>query len=493
MSIQDYWRIAWRRKWSIIIPFFLISLASVVWSFLQPKIYRSTTLILVEPQKVPESYVKPTVATSVRDRLNTISQQIMSWTRLEKIIAEFQLYPEARARQAPQEEIIERMRKDIELKVKGKDSFTISYQGRDPQTVMRVTNELASLFIQENLKVREQQAEGTTQFLDNQLTKLKKRLEEQEKAVQNYKQRYMGELPQQLDANLRVLEQLQLQLQTNQEALKSAEERRFLLETQLAELGRQNIPITRDLLAGTAPPGGAMAPFNTLETLKNQLATLQAQYSDKYPDVIRLKKEIEKLEARLQGSPTSQGSNPDRQITSPSPYYTNLKTQIATLALEIGSLQAEKKRLQEQIGIYRAKVENTPKREQELTVLTRDYEITRQNYQSLLNKKLEAQLAEDLERRQKGEQFRILDPANLPQKPFKPNRKKLALIGIMLGLGAGLGLAFFQEYLDHSFWEVEDLKEYTQLPVLAVVPTINFPADKKESKWLIGHKSRKSA
>lgn len=480
MSIEDYFKVAWRRKWLIFFPFVLVSAGVTAWAILQPDIYRSSTLILVEPQRVPEAYVKSIVASPVEERLGTITQQIMSRTRLQRIIDDFHLYPDARGVKA-MEEIIEIMRKDVDLQVKGKDSFTVSYQGKDPRTVMMVANQLASLFIDENLRVREQQAEGTTEFLESQLRRLKEKLEEQEKAGQAYKERYMGELPSQQDANLRTLDQLQLQFQTNQETLKGVEERKFLVERQLAglaqwaELDSYDTPVIR----GAGPGAGPAAPIGParLEALKGQLAALRSIYSEKYPDVIRLRREIEEEERKLAeraSADDAAGGNEakGRTVASPNPYHLSLTTQLESLKAELRSLRAEEGRLRQQIGVYRAKVEAAPRREQELAMLTRDYEITRQNYQSLLNKRLEAQVSENLERRQKGEQFRVLDPANLPQKPFKPNRTRLILLGLAAGLGLGVGLAFLREYLDRSVREADELKEYTQLPVLASIPLI---------------------
>ncbi|MBI2875814.1 MAG: hypothetical protein HYY20_02910, partial [Candidatus Tectomicrobia bacterium] len=475
MSVEDYVKVAWRRKWFILLPFVLISAGVALWANLQPDIYRSSTLILVEPQRVPADYVKPTVASSIEERLSTISQQIMSRTRLQRIIDDFHLYPAARGAKAP-EEIIEIMRQDIELQVKGKNSFAISYQGQEPRMVMMVANQLASFFIEENLRVREQQAEGTREFLESQLKQLREKLMEQERAVQAYKEHYMGELPSQQDANLRMVDQLQLQLQGNQETLRGVEERKFLVERQLAgqEPYNVNVLVTPGKEPGAAPK--VMGPHKPtrLEVLKSQLAVLRSTYSDKYPDVLQLQREIADEERRLAAVPLEEplaegteggaGEKTEKRTVTPNPYHLQLTQQLSTLKAEIRTLHLEADRLRQQISVYRAKVETAPRREQELTILTRDYDTTRRSYQALLNKRMNAQVAENLERRQKGEQFRVLDPANFPEKPFQPNRPRLILMGVLMGLGAGLGLAFLREYLDRSLRDVDELKEYTQLP-----------------------------
>lgn len=209
----------------------------------------------------------------------------------------------------------------------------------------------------------------------------------------------------------------------------------------------------------------------------NQLAALRSVYSDKYPDVIRLQREIEeekqKLAERLpKGDTEGETRGEAKAASSYNPYYQSLTAQLGSLKAQIRSLGEEEGRLRRQVEAYRAKVEAAPRREQELSALTRDYEITRQNYQSLLSKRMEAQLSENMERRQKGEQFRVLDPANLPPKPFQPNRPRLLLMGLAAGLGVGLDLAFLREYLDRSLREADELQAYTQLPILASIPMI---------------------
>jgi len=483
IDISEYIEIAKRRKWFIIIPFLLSLVGTFVYLKVVPPLYKSSTVILVEPQKVPKDYITPTVTVDVKDRLSTITQQVMSRTRLESIIKEFNLYPEMRKKQTI-DEVVDYMRKHIELKVKntrGKKlaSFTISYIGEDPETVMNVTNRLASLFIEENLKIREQEAEGTTQFLESQLEALKKSLEEQEAKIKAFKQKYMGELPSQLEANLRTLDRLQLELQTTNDALKAAQARKIAIEKQLAELSTFSTPVS-----GEGPVDPRVAK---LEELKTELAKLLTVYTEDFPDVKRLKMEIATLEKELglaKKSPEEKsgkgaghgGSKEGSKVATvrPTTLYLTLSNQLIEVNSEIKSLKEKQKSIMRNINIFQARVERTPQREQELAALMRDYENTRENYQNLLNKKIEAQLAENLEKRQKGEQFRILDPANLPQKPFKPDVKRVILVGFIIGLGSGGGLAFLLEYLDASFRKPEDVYEALGFPVIATIPKVKM-------------------
>jgi len=473
IQIEEYIEIVLRRKWFIIIPSLLSVIGIVLALLIIPPMYRSSTLILVEPQKVPTDYIKPTVTIDIKDRLNTLTQQVMSRTRLESIINEFDLYHDYR-KKVPMEEVVELMRKNIEVSVKGKDSFEISYTGYHPETVMHVTNRLASLFIEENLKIREQQAEGTTEFLDAQLQDLRAELERQEAKIKAFKEAYMGELPSQLDSNLRTLDRLQLDLMSTNDSLKAAEERKITLEGQLREVNPEMIVVSG---TGTGSTTSIDPRRMRLASLEAELSQLETIYTDKYPDIIRLKREIAEIEKELKESKPPEKNtktNPVPQGVRTNPLYTSLYNQLLEVNGEIKGLKERQKEIMKNISIFQGRVERIPAREQQMAALMRDYENTRTNYQNLLNKRLEAQLAENLEKRQKGEQFRILDPANLPEKPFKPDPKKVILFGIVLGLGSGGGLIFLLEYIDASFRKAEDVYATLGLPVLASIPRIRM-------------------
>jgi uncharacterized protein involved in exopolysaccharide biosynthesis len=241
LTTHDYLEIVLRRKWYIIIPLVVSILISFGVCKYLPKVYKATTLILVQPQSIPENYVRPTITDTVINRLNTIGQEIMSRTRLEKVIEEFNLYKDLR-KKFPMEEAVEAMRKAIEVKVqeekkeRTRNSFTISFEGEEPKTVMMVTNKLASLFIEENLKVRELQAGGTSEFISKELLTMEDLLKRKEQEIRAFKERNMGQLPQQLDANLRILEQLQQQLRTASEKIRAAEDRTIIFQGQLEQL-----------------------------------------------------------------------------------------------------------------------------------------------------------------------------------------------------------------------------------------------------------------
>ena len=509
-NIQEYLDIGLRRKWYIMIPLVLCALGSFgVYKYL-PKVYKASTLILVQPQRVPESYVRTTITDSIASRLNTISQEILSRTRLEKVIQELNLYSELRDK-LPMEGIIEMMRRMIEVRVqtnpqneRTQNSFSITFEGKDPQAVMMVTNKLASLFIEENLKVREVQAESTSNFLIKELQGMEDQLKHKEQEIRNFKERSMGKLPQQLDANLRILERLQQELQTTSENMRAAEDRSVLLQNQIEQLkvGAQfsiSRGIRRDQIPGSGEIGREQIQEDPIITqmnnLKRDLANAQSRYKESHPDVIDLQKKITRLEPKVKEllqkqeaeriermrslkegitekdlSPPTLDPNTQRLLIQ----YTE---QYNSALLEAKRAKEEVKNLKEQMVLYQRRIEDTPKREQELTLVTRDYDLMKTNYQSLLDKKIQAQMSENLERKQQGEQFKILDLARFPVKPIKPDRNNILLIGCVIGLATGFGLAWFRESLDKSFHTVLDVESYLELPVLATIP--NLEEEKK--------------
>jgi polysaccharide chain length determinant protein (PEP-CTERM system associated) len=511
IPIQDYIDIVLRHKWWIIFAFIIGTTVAGIFSYLLPPLYRSSTLILVEPQKIPIAYVNPTVTGTVQERLSTITQQILSRTNLEKIIAQYHLYQDdlknsgwlsklirlihrrtnadlreplpaltlqTEAASVPMEVKVERMRKQIDIKVVGGgNAFTISYTGDRPVTVMNVTNTLASLFIDENLKIREQQAEGTSEFLENQLAEAQSQLAQQEQALKNFKEKHKGALPGQLEANLRTLDRLQLELQSINDALRNAEERKISLERFRKEI--RNIDEVLKSLDGATRTGQSGTDSDRLNPklsqLKQDLARLQAQYKDNYPDIAILKNQIREVEEQMAGTEAPQAagsfSGPRGRGDLRDLHELNLNsTALMALNSEIMSLKSRRDTTVALIKDYEARVENTFANEQNLMNLTRDYETSQRNYQGLLDKRLHAKIAENLEKRQKGEQFRVLDPANLPQKPFKPNRPKIILLGSLVTTGLCLGIILFKESLALSYSKPEDFQKTTDLPVLAIIP-----------------------
>ncbi|MCI0410749.1 MAG: hypothetical protein L0191_19680 [Acidobacteria bacterium] len=472
------WAVWKRRKWLAILLFPAPFSAMVSLAASLPDIYRSTATVLVERQQVPEIFVRSTVTSELETRLHTITQDSLSRSRLEDLIIRFGLYPDLRDWASP-EALIQRMRSDIELVPRGVEhrgrgltiAFTLSYRGRDPQTVALVANALASFYIEENLKVRGRQTTGTTEFLRVQLQGVKERLEKEERRASEYKKRYISELPQQMQANLATLEALNVQLRLNSDSQARAEERRETLAKQLAET---------DLLG---PTGGPDATAARIARLKQELMELRMRFSDRYPDVILKKSEIAALERELAETKPDGMREENKPRPPATPYVLQLKQTLSQLEEGIKDLKLEEKRLREAILTYRRRVEESPRREQEFQDLFRGYEETKEHYRSLLRRYDEAQLAESLEQRQKGEQLRILDPAIPSGQPAAPNRLRLILMGFVFSLGLAAGAVVLAEQLDTSFHTVDDLRAFTAMPVLVSIPKIITTADASRKRW----------
>ncbi len=491
LDIQTYSKIGIRRKWYIIIPFVLSLIVSFGVYKNLPKEYKASTVILVRAQKVPESYVRATLTEPVTDRLATISQEVLSRTRLEMVIKEFNLYPEM-VNKLHMEEIVDMMRAKIEVKVQRQNAFSISFEGRDPRTVMTVTNKLASMVIEENLKSRESRVEGTSQFIGRELKSVESSLRRKDEVLRQYKEKNLGQLPQQLEANLRLLDRLQEQYRTTSDALKAAEDRMVLLQGQIEQTADQQSERKRSLatLAAKKNPNLEDPLLIKLNALKRDLADAEAKYTANHPDVAdlrrkiaevvsKVKKQEEERERRLKDVNERPETMTGESHLAMGPDSTaeglifQYKAQLTDTQGEIRRFRGELLSLKEEIALYQRRIEETPKKEQEMVNLTRDYDLLRAQYQSLMDKKYQAQMAENLERKQQGEQFMVLDPAGLPEKPFKPNRNGILAIGAFLGFAIGLGLTWLRESLDRSFYEVSDVETYLKLPVVATLLNLN--------------------
>ncbi len=476
-DITQYIDIANRRIWSIIIPFLLILLAGLFYVLNTPKIYEAQTLILVQSQRVPQDFVRTIVSTTVEDRLRTITQQVTSRTNLEKIISEYHLFENSPATMSIDYKVMStRKRIKIDVTTGGRaretNAFTISFRDKYPRTVMDVTNALASNFITENLKIRESQALGTTSFLKNELLSAEKRLMEKEEGLKIYRERYMGGLPEQLETNLSILERLQAQQDQLSTNLRDAESRNIILQRQIAEHQSSGPVLTAN--SGTDGQGA-----RDIGSLRNELATLESRYTQNHPDVIRIKNMIAKFEAQRSGNGTesTEGGAPLSEVER------TMRQQQNNVVQEIKNLKTEVKKTHTEIKGYQLKVEETPKREQELLSLRRDYENLQELYNSLLARKLEAEIAVSMEKKQKGEQFRVVDPAKIPSNPVEPDVKKIILLTLAIGLGLGGGLAFLKENMDTSFKTPNDLEEELQLPVLVRLPIQKTEKELKSIKY----------
>ena len=467
-DLTKYLQLALRRRYWIIVPFLITILGGMTYALITPRMYEAKTLILVQPQKVPQDFVRSIVAAGVDLRLRTITQQVTSRTNLERIIKEYGLYagPEGPHLIDDKVQLLrENVLIDVSHQNRRRDSevnaFTVSYVSGSARKAMEVTNALASNFISENLKIRESQAIGTSTFLADELDSVRMKLAGKEKELKDYREKYMGGLPEQLDTNLRILERLQGQFDQIQSNLRDAENRRMILQKEIADNSQSRA-------GSTVMSAPAIERPTDLEALKNQLAALESKYTPRHPDIIRLKEMISKMEA--ESDEPAVGTETERPESVRSAGDQAIMRQLAELESEIGNLRAEVVNTKSEISRYQAKVEETPKREQELLSMNRDYENIKESYNSLLNRKLEAEIAVSMEKKQQGEQFRVIDPAKIPQRPIKPDMRKIILLTIVLGIGLGGGLAFLVETMDSSYKTPEEVEKELGLAVLVTMP-----------------------
>jgi polysaccharide chain length determinant protein (PEP-CTERM system associated) len=469
------------------------ALAVTLAALLLPNSYQSGISIFIEPQKVPQEYVRSTVTSDIEGRIRTITQQLTSRTRLLKVMEELDLYPAAGAG-APvsRDVLVERMAKNIAIELpghRGEDNyFRVTFIHEDPHKAQAAVSRLVTLFINESLLVREQQAAGTTEFIEEELQSLKVELEKHEAAIQRFRQGNMGELPEQLDASLRMLDNLNLQVTGNLESQREMENRISLAEQEVARL-----TASRPSLSGldVRVAGGNTDPLPVRrEALVREIARMEGSYTEKHPDLLAARRELARIDGKLAAAARPPG--PDEvPATDLDPRVAaelvNARRQLNEMKPRLAALREEEISLKERVALFQKRVETIPRREQELAGLTRDYENTKKNYEELLSKKLDAQLSQNMEQRQKGEQFRVLDAANLPDTPFSPNRAKIVGFGLVGSLGAGIGLAFLWEAIFPAFFTMRQLKENSDFRFIVGIPHLATPAEKAEvrRRWAL--------
>jgi polysaccharide biosynthesis transport protein len=494
-----------RRRVLAVLPFLFVVTAALSMAVFLPSLWTARALVLVNRQAIPERYVTPTVQADIDARLLTLSQEILTAQRLTQIAQQYGLYRSARS----VDDLVDRMRKDIRIELvddrdrRARESksflFTVAYTAANPVVAAHVANTLASLYIEENGRMREQQAAGTSEFLEGQLRDVRDKLQTQERAITAYKEKNLGELPEQKDVNLRTLERLQAQLQLAHENNRRATERRQMLTNSLGE-----IDTTVAMTATPSAAGPSVTPADTaaarLNLLRQELAMAQTKFSDKYPDVMQLKEQIRVLEAKVEAEKQAAAALPkaavgttprrpgrDLRVPPENAYVQSLMTQLDQATVEAKTSAEEINNINTQIGIYTRRLENTPKREQELAVLTRDYDTTRDLFKSLLAKRGEAGMASELEQRQKGENFRVIEPARLPERPAGPNRFRLLLVGLALALGASGAAVVLAEQVDTSFRRVDEVRSTLPMPVLSAIPRITTEHDRsrtvRQRRW----------
>ncbi len=469
LELRDYLAILRRRKVPMLLCVLGVFSFTLVFAARLQDFYRSETLIMVDPQQVPSNYVQSTVSTSIQDRLSTIQEQVLSATHLEHIVIKLGLYSDLHGKRS-QQQIIATMRKAITVEFvhpseRVLSSFRIGFQSKDPQTASKVANELAAEFINENLRARLQQFDGAAAFLESELGETKSQLEAKEQELQQIRIQNVTDLPESRQYHLETITNLRVQLRAAQERVTRAQEQKALLQ--------QYTP-TVDL--DSESYSSSASPFQSqIQKLEGQLSELRARYGTGHPDVRKVESEL----AGLREQEATEKKQPDATVVpKPAPITPThaknpvLQVQEERLDQEIRDQTDLQRQYQDQINAHTAKLEQGPVFEQRISSLMRDYDSLRVHYQDLLNKKLSADMARELEGRQQGERFVILDSAPVPQSPAGPNRLLICAGGLILGMLAGGGLILVMEFNDESVRSEREAGSLLGKTVLAGVPRI---------------------
>jgi polysaccharide chain length determinant protein (PEP-CTERM system associated) len=504
-TLTDFALMAWRRRWLIVAPMIVGAYAGLIVSSQLHDIYQSEMLIQVVPQQVPNSYVQSTVTMRTVDRLNALSQQVLSRTALEALIEEMRLYSPERQRKGMQD-IVEVMRDNIDVETvvtarageKGADAFYVRFKYPDREVATRVTSRLGELFINLNARDRGNLADATNEFLESQLAETRNKLEEQDRKLQDFRQRNAGRLPTQVNFNMQAIQTTQLAVQALVESLARDRDRKLMLERLYNDARTEDATATQPATLVSAPQRDPSSPAGQtvqeqLVAAREALARLEIRLTPEHPDVARARRSIQELEARAaeEAARLPKGSAPAAAATpqqaARAERLLQMRAEIESLDRQIAFKEPEEQRQRALLADYQSRIEAVPGVETEWTALTRDYDTLQEAYKDLLTKSEQSKVAADLERRQIGEQFRVLDPARLPLRPSGIVRLQVNAIGALGGLAIGVALAALLEFRDTTFRARDEVMQILELPVLALVPYVSVETDvrrRRRRRWL---------
>jgi polysaccharide chain length determinant protein (PEP-CTERM system associated) len=513
-TLADYGTMAWRRKWVVFVPVVLGLYGALIFSSRLPNIYQSEMLIQVVPQRVPDSYVQSTVTMRTEDRISSLEEQIKSRTELERLIRQMDLYPQER-RELPMQDVVEKMRNQILVDVvrptrtnRETDAFYVRFSYGEPKVAMQVTERLGVLFIEVNQRDRASLAQAADSFLQTQLASSKAKLEEQEQKLELFRERNAGRLPTQMQSNMQAIDNAQRQINQLVEAMARDRDLKLQRERQLGELENEPVivPPAPAVAGGGAPSAPTATPTGTtaqkIAQLREWMQLAKIKYEDTYPDVVNAKRTLAELEQKLaEETAAAEATAQAAKSGAAAPVVPSIataveitkrdrmrqyRTDIESLERQIQFKEAQEQRLRKTVEEYQSRVEQVPGLESEWIALTRDYDTQIAEYKDLLQKSAGAKLAAELEQRQVGEQFRILDAARVPVRPTGVNRLEVNAMGAAIGLGIGVLLAALLELRDKSFRTATDVLHVFKLPVIATVPNLPSETDRRRARWRRG-------
>lgn len=476
-------------RWRVLLTFLmLVSLPfGLVIYVVTPKIYQASSLLSYQQESINPNKMSPDLSAKIQDTVSTLTQIITSRTNLEELIVSLDLYSETRA-ELPMEDVIEMMRTDIEIQPsKRGDIFSITYNGAEPSKVVKVTNALAARFIEENLKYRAERANETSSYTSNELEMAKTTMDKKEALMRDYKLKYYNEMSDQRQANLARLASLQEQSQAKQESVLELERTRVMVQEQIAVrkkvLGSGAVASVSQSASGPRDRAAGETSYEKLQRMRQTLDSLLVTYTESHPEVKRIRKIIAKLEADGADSqkPTVSAG---RRITRVDNDLLEMQAQLTKINLDIEAIKLEKKQLDNTIKQYEEWVAATPVREAEWSALTREYGQLKSHYDYLVSQDLQAKSMLNLERRQKGSQFKIVDPARFPEKPIKPDFLKVMAIAVGAAMVLGVGMILIIDFLDGSFRDPEDVETFLGLPVLSTIAFVSTPVEKRKGAYI---------
>lgn len=536
-DLKDYLVALRRRKKQILTTIGILAVISVLVALLLPPVYRSTATILIEEQEIPAELVRSTITSYADQRVQVISQQVMTRANMMQIIEKYNLYPRKRQLETT-EEILERMRKDIKFNMVSADvidrrsgqktmaaiAFTLAYDGETAAGAQKVASELTSLYLNENLKSRQQKSSETSSFLADEASKLSEHISEIEQKLAAFKEKHLGSLPELATLNLQLRDRADTESMEVDRQISMAEERKFYLDGQLAQI-KPNSPMMsasgeriydsderlktlqaqyaslsgiyssnhpdvvkmrREMEAlkkETGGDGDMQEQAKQLTRMRSDLATMREKYSDDYPDVVKLKKAIAALEESHKKT-VATGSDAPKFKKPENPVYISLQSQLESANSELKTLRTKRADLKAKMASYESRLEKAPQVEREYLDLNRDHENSVHRYQEIKAKLMEAEVAQQMEKDSKGERFSLIDPAQLPEKPHSPNRPAILLLGMILSLGGGVAYAGVLESMDSSIKSSKMLSALLNAPLLSVIPYMENSEDRRKKTKL---------